>query len=73
MHNCYRNSKNSIDEKIYKGELTMPKEPKGQSHYIYDDQGHSQVSAQIMDSYNSGVIDQENGRVDTYSSKEETK
>lgn len=53
--------------------MKMPKEPKGQSHYIYDDQGHSQVSAQIMDSYNSGVIDQENGRVDTYSSEEETK
>jgi hypothetical protein len=39
--------------------------PKGQSAYIYDDQGANQVSEQIMDSYNSGVIDQEDGRFDT--------
>jgi len=37
---------------------------KGQSHYIYDQQGESQVSAQIMDAYNSGVIDQEDGQFD---------
>ncbi|MDZ5472507.1 hypothetical protein SM124_12175 [Bacillus sp. 31A1R] len=40
------------------------KQPKGQSHYIYDHQGEGEVSQQIMDSYNSGVIDQEHGQLD---------
>ncbi|WP_174729512.1 hypothetical protein [Mesobacillus harenae] len=31
--------------------------PKGQSSLIYDEQGAGQVSRQIMDSYNSGVLD----------------
>lgn len=31
----------------------------GQSAFDYDDQGVTQVSQQIMDSYNSGVIGQE--------------
>lgn len=35
------------------------KEQRGQSFYDYDDQGVEQVSQQIMDSYNSGVIGQE--------------
>lgn len=39
-------------------------EMKGQSHYIYDQQGENSVSAQIMDAYNSGVIDQPNGQFD---------
>lgn len=39
-------------------------EIKGQSQYIYDHQGESNVSAQIMDAYNSGVIDQPNGQFD---------
>ncbi len=39
-------------------------EIKGQSHYIYDQQGECSVSEQIMDAYNSGVIDQVNGQFD---------
>ena len=35
------------------------REQQGQSGYDYDDQGIMQVSQQIMDSYNSGVIDQD--------------
>jgi hypothetical protein len=35
------------------------REQKGQSFYDYDDTGVNQVSQQIMDSYNSGVIGQE--------------
>jgi hypothetical protein len=31
----------------------------GRSFYDYDDQGVMQVSQQIMDSYNSGVVPQE--------------
>jgi hypothetical protein len=38
------------------------KEPKGQSHYEYDQSGESEVSQQIMNAYNSGVIDQQNGQ-----------
>lgn len=32
--------------------------PKGQYQYIYDEAGAEEVSEQIMNSYNSGVIDQ---------------
>ncbi|WP_170169093.1 hypothetical protein [Mesobacillus subterraneus] len=35
------------------------KEQYGQSFYDFDDQGVMQVSQQIMDSYNSGVVGQE--------------
>jgi hypothetical protein len=35
------------------------KEQRGQTFYDYDDQGVEQVSQQIMDSYNSGVVGQE--------------
>ena len=35
------------------------REQRGQSAYDFDDQGIMQVSQQIMDSYNSGVIGQE--------------
>ncbi|MEH7442468.1 hypothetical protein V7201_09100 [Bacillus sp. JJ1122] len=34
-------------------------EREGQPAFDYDDQGVTQVSQQIMDSYNSGVIGQE--------------
>ncbi|MCQ6274385.1 hypothetical protein JMM81_05250 [Bacillus sp. V3B] len=37
-------------------------EPKRQLHsFIYDEQGTKEVSEQIMNAYNSGVIDQEDG------------
>ena len=32
--------------------------------FLYDDQGERQVSEQIMNAYNSGVIDQEDGQFD---------
>lgn len=35
------------------------KEQQGRSSYNYDDMGVNQVSQQIMDSYNSGVIGQD--------------
>ncbi|MGV2941845.1 hypothetical protein AB5I83_19750 [Mesobacillus sp. LC4] len=35
------------------------KEQRGQSYYDYDDQGVMQVNQQIMDSYNSGIVPQE--------------
>lgn len=35
------------------------KEQQGRSSYDYDDMGVNQVSQQIMDSYNSGVIGQD--------------
>lgn len=47
------------------------KQPKGQSHYIYDNQGEGEVSQQIMDAYNSGVIDQPNGQFNHYETQEE--
>lgn len=40
------------------------REIKGQSHYIYDQQGEKHVSAQIMNAYNSGVIDTSDGQFD---------
>lgn len=42
---------------LKEGEPMSKKQPKGQSAYIYDDQATQQVSEQIMDSYNSGVIE----------------
>ena len=35
-----------------------------QSPYQFDDQGANYVSEQIMNAYNNGVIDQENGQFD---------
>lgn len=35
------------------------REQNNQSSYAFDDQGVMQVSQQIMDSYNSGVVGQE--------------
>lgn len=35
------------------------KEQRGRSPYDHDDQGVMQVSQQIMDSYNSGIIPEE--------------
>jgi hypothetical protein len=67
MYICSNFSKNNIGGKIhFKGAHNQMKkeEMKGQSHYIYDQQGESSVSAQIMDAYNSGVIDQPNGQFD---------
>lgn len=49
------------------------KQPKGQSHYIYSNQEDSDVSQQIMDSYNSGVIDQEDGQLHHYDSATDEK
>jgi hypothetical protein len=36
----------------------MKRDPNQQSRYIYDENGHKEVSEQIMNSYNSGFIDQ---------------
>ena len=36
----------------------------GPSSYFYDDQGAKQVIEQIVNAYNSGVIDQEDGQFD---------
>jgi hypothetical protein len=48
-----------------KGADDMEKrEPKAQSPYLYDEQGTNEVSAQIMNAYNSGVIDQSNADFD---------
>jgi hypothetical protein len=45
---------------LFKEATSMEKkEQRGQSFYDYDDQGIEQVSQQIMDSYNSGVVGQE--------------
>ncbi|WP_173719858.1 hypothetical protein [Bacillus massilinigeriensis] len=35
-----------------------------QSQYYYDEQGAGHVSQQIVDAYNSGVIDSESGQFD---------
>ncbi|WP_176167399.1 hypothetical protein [Mesobacillus jeotgali] len=35
------------------------KEKQGRAFYDYDDQGVMQVSQQIMDSYNSGIVPQD--------------
>lgn len=34
--------------------------PQGQSNYFFNEEGQNEVSEQIMDAYNSGVIDQSN-------------
>lgn len=34
------------------------------SGFFYDDQGAKQVSEQIMNAYNNGVIDQDDGQFD---------
>jgi hypothetical protein len=41
--------------------------------FEFDENGTNEVSAQIMDSYNSGVIDQEMGKISTevYQNNEE--
>jgi hypothetical protein len=46
------------------------REPQGQSAYDYDDQGIMQVSQQIMDSYNSGVIGQDQMKVNMENNEE---
>ncbi|GLB58496.1 hypothetical protein [Cytobacillus sp. NCCP-133] len=40
------------------------REPKAQAAYFFDEQGANEVSAQIMNAYNSGVIDQSNAQFD---------
>lgn len=40
------------------------REPKAQSPFVYDEQGTIEVSQQIMNAYNSGVIDQPNAQFD---------
>jgi hypothetical protein len=40
----------------------VKKESKGDSRYFYDEQGTNHVSEQIMNAYNSGVIDQSDGQ-----------
>lgn len=42
----------------------MAKEVKGSSNFIYDEKGTSLVSEQIMNAYNSGVVDQTDGQFD---------
>ncbi|MBY0124077.1 hypothetical protein [Bacillus sp. S/N-304-OC-R1] len=41
--------------------------PEGQSNYFFNEEGQNEVSDQIMDAYNSGVIEQANNHfnVDT--------
>jgi hypothetical protein len=64
MNICYKISKTKEAEQIlFRGETkSMSKESRGASSIIYDEQGTSQVSEQIMDAYNSGVIDQSDGQ-----------
>lgn len=38
---------------------------KNQAQYIYDEKGADKISEQIIDAYNSGVIDREDGRYDS--------
>jgi len=42
----------------------VKKESKGSSAFFYDEQGTGVVSEQIMNAYNSGVIDQSDGAFD---------
>ncbi|MEQ2527009.1 hypothetical protein WMO40_09870 [Bacillaceae bacterium CLA-AA-H227] len=42
----------------------MKKDPTKDFVYFYDEQGTDQVSEQIMNAYNSGVIDQPDGQFD---------
>lgn len=42
----------------------MKRVPKGSSNFIYDDEGTNYVSEQIMNAYNSGVVDQTDGQFD---------
>ncbi|MGG0719776.1 hypothetical protein ABE096_19620 [Robertmurraya massiliosenegalensis] len=42
----------------------MAKDPKKGLSFDYDEQGTKQVSEQIMNAYNSGVIDQADGQYD---------
>jgi hypothetical protein len=44
---------------MQEGKWMKKQERLGQPSFDYDDQGVTQVSQQIMDSYNSGVIGQE--------------
>lgn len=37
--------------------------PQGQSNYFFNEEGKNEVSEQIMDAYNSGVIDQLNSHI----------
>lgn len=47
------------------------RDPKGKSNYFFNEEGTNEVSEQIMDAYNSGVIDQTNANFDL-DAKEET-
>ncbi|MCS0671081.1 hypothetical protein [Cytobacillus firmus] len=40
------------------------REPQAGSAYFFDEEGTNEVSAQIMNAYNSGVIDQPNAEFD---------
>lgn len=42
----------------------MKKLPKEASSFIYDEEGTNHVSEQIMNAYNSGVVDQTDGQFD---------
>lgn len=41
------------------------REEKAQSAYYYNEEGAQEVSAQIMDAYNSGVIDHPEAKFDS--------
>lgn len=48
------------------------REPKSQPNLFFDEDGTNAVSEQIMDVYNSGVIDQSNANFDLDAGQEES-
>ncbi|WNS74584.1 hypothetical protein RRV45_16955 [Bacillus sp. DTU_2020_1000418_1_SI_GHA_SEK_038] len=46
------------------------RDPKAQANYFFNEEGQNEVSEQIMDAYNSGVIDQANANFNLDAEKE---
>lgn len=73
MNSCIKKSKNNnVHHFSKKGENTMNKrDPKERSNYFFSEEGTNEVSEQIMDAYNSGVIDQVDASIDLDTKTEE--
>jgi len=61
-----------VTDSFFEGSgMKMAKEPKKNVSFDYDEQGTKQVSEQIMNAYNGGVIDQADGQYDSLKDQSE--
>lgn len=56
MNICDKNSKNKEESHIKKEKKMKKRDVNEQNSWFYDEDGVNQVTAQIMDSYSSGIV-----------------